>query len=230
MRRSDLVIATGGQGLVRAAYSSGTPAYGVGAGNATEFVDETADLEETARNCMLSKTSDFGSGCSADGNVLVPRPRSIDDMLDALQSGGRLSRDGRAAAALQAVMWDDEGHRLPDTVAVSPQALAQGRRLRDPRRPQVHHRRGRRHRRGPAVLQGEAHDPDGGPRLRRASRMASSWPSGSTTSAARATPAASPRPTTPTSTTSRGTCPSRGSWCASRTRRPTRARSRTGCR
>jgi sulfoacetaldehyde dehydrogenase len=43
MQRSDLVIATGGQGLVRAAYSSGTPAYGVGAGNATEFVDETAD-------------------------------------------------------------------------------------------------------------------------------------------------------------------------------------------
>ncbi|MFB8387459.1 aldehyde dehydrogenase family protein [Microbacterium sp. NPDC055910] len=123
MRRSDLVIATGGQGLVRAAYSSGTPAYGVGAGNATEFVDETADLKETARNCMLSKTSDFGSGCSADGNVLVPASR-YQDMLAALQDEGGHLATADQRAALQAVMWDDEGHRLADTVAVSPQALA----------------------------------------------------------------------------------------------------------
>ena len=123
MRRSDLVIATGGQGLVRAAYTSGTPAYGVGAGNATEFVDETADLQETALNCMLSKTSDFGSGCSADGNVLVPAAR-YREMLDELQKvGGHLaSADERAA--LQRVMWDEEGQRLPDTVAVAPQVLA----------------------------------------------------------------------------------------------------------
>ncbi len=123
MRRSDLVIATGGQGLVRAAYSSGTPAYGVGAGNATEFVDETADLRETARNCMLSKTSDFGSGCSADGNVLVPAAR-YRDMLDALEAEGGFLASADQRAALQTVMWDAEGHRLPDTVAVSPQVLA----------------------------------------------------------------------------------------------------------
>ena len=123
MRRSDLVIATGGQGLVRAAYSSGTPAYGVGAGNATEFVDETADLQETARNCMLSKTSDFGSGCSADGNVLVPAAR-YREMLEALQDEGGYLATSDERAALQSVMWDEEGHRLPDTVAVSPQALA----------------------------------------------------------------------------------------------------------
>ncbi|WP_127793467.1 aldehyde dehydrogenase family protein [Agromyces sp. LHK192] len=123
MRRADLVIATGGQGLVRAAYSSGTPAYGVGAGNATEFVDDTADLRETARNCMLSKTSDFGSGCSADGNVLVPSTR-YRDMIDALVAEGGHLATSDERDALRSVMWDDEGHRLPDTVAVSPQALA----------------------------------------------------------------------------------------------------------
>ena len=123
MRRSDLVIATGGQGLVRAAYSSGTPAYGVGAGNATEFVDETADLRETARNCMLSKTSDFGSGCSADGNVLVPANK-YGEMLEALQLEGGFLATPHQKAALQSVMWDDEGHRVADTVAISPQALA----------------------------------------------------------------------------------------------------------
>lgn len=124
MRRSDLVIATGGQGLVRAAYSSGTPAYGVGAGNATEFIDETADLKEAARNCMLSKTSDFGSGCSADGNVLVPVAR-YRDMLDALQEEGGYLATAEQRQSLQSAMWDDEGHRLADTVAISPQALAQ---------------------------------------------------------------------------------------------------------
>src|ERR1019366_280217 len=67
----DLTIATGGQAMVRAAYSSGKPAYGVGAGNATMVIDETADIEEAARNTRISKTNDNGSGCSADGNLLV---------------------------------------------------------------------------------------------------------------------------------------------------------------
>ena len=71
MAKADLALATGGQPMVRAAYSSGTPAYGVGAGNATMIFDETTDVEEAARNTMLSKTSDFGSGCSADGNLVV---------------------------------------------------------------------------------------------------------------------------------------------------------------
>src|SRR5213593_2159056 len=67
----DLTIATGGPAMVRAAYSSGKPAYGVGAGNATMVIDETADITEAARNTAISKTNDHGSGCSADGNVIV---------------------------------------------------------------------------------------------------------------------------------------------------------------
>jgi sulfoacetaldehyde dehydrogenase len=124
MQRADLVIATGGQALVRQAYSSGKPAYGVGAGNATEFLDETADVKATALNCMLSKTSDYGSGCSADGNVLVPRAM-YNDMLDALEEVGGYRAGADERAKLETVMWDDEGHRLPDTVAISPQKLAE---------------------------------------------------------------------------------------------------------
>ena len=67
----DLVQATGGRDMVKAAYSSGTPSLGVGAGNSTMVIDETADIEEAARNTRASKTSDFGSGCSADGNLVV---------------------------------------------------------------------------------------------------------------------------------------------------------------
>ncbi len=71
MANCDLTLATGGQPMVRAAYSSGRPAYGVGAGNSTMVIDETADIEIAARNTRMSKTSDFGSGCSADGNILI---------------------------------------------------------------------------------------------------------------------------------------------------------------
>ena len=71
MSLCDLTIATGGPAMVKAAYSSGKPAYGVGAGNATMVIDETADIVEAARNTRISKTNDHGSGCSAEGNLLV---------------------------------------------------------------------------------------------------------------------------------------------------------------
>ena len=123
MARADLIIATGGQPMVRAAYSSGTPAYGVGAGNSTMIIDETANIEEAARNTRLSKTSDFGSGCSADGNLII-QEGIFERMLTQLQKeGGHLASD-EEKAALRRAMWDDEMHRTPDTVAIAPQQLA----------------------------------------------------------------------------------------------------------
>jgi sulfoacetaldehyde dehydrogenase len=123
MARADLVIATGGQAMVRAAHSSGTPAYGVGAGNSTMIIDETANIEEAARNTMLSKTSDFGSGCSADGNLVI-EASIFDKMVAQLQrEGGYLAND-KEKAALRKAMWDSEGHRTPHTVAIAPQQLA----------------------------------------------------------------------------------------------------------
>src|SRR5512146_1498165 len=123
MARANLVIATGGQPMVRAAYSSGTPAYGVGAGNSTMIIDETANIEEAARNTRLSKTSDCGSGCSADGNLII-HERIFDRMLAQLQKEGGYLASEPEKALLRKAMWDDEGHRLPDTVAISPQKLA----------------------------------------------------------------------------------------------------------
>jgi sulfoacetaldehyde dehydrogenase len=123
MARADLVIATGGQPMVRAAYSSGTPAYGVGAGNATMIIDETANIEEAARNTRLSKTSDYGSGCSADGNLVI-QEGIYDAMLAQLvKEGGHVASESEKAM-LRKAMWDDEGHRLGDTVAIAPQKLA----------------------------------------------------------------------------------------------------------
>jgi sulfoacetaldehyde dehydrogenase len=124
MARADLIIATGGQPMVRAAYSSGTPAYGVGAGNSTMIIDETADVAGAARNTRVSKTSDYGSGCSADGNLIIEA--SIFDRLVAqLQSEGGYLATPQEKELLRKAMWDAERHRTSNTVAIAPQQLAQ---------------------------------------------------------------------------------------------------------
>ncbi|MDF1526179.1 MAG: aldehyde dehydrogenase family protein [bacterium] len=119
----DLTVATGGMAMVRAAYSSGKPSYGVGAGNSTMVVDETANIEEAALNTRLSKTSDFGSGCSADGNLLV-EASIYDAFLARLQAEGGYLASEEEKAKLEAIMWDGEGNRTVDTVARSAMEMA----------------------------------------------------------------------------------------------------------
>jgi len=120
----DLTIATGGPSMVKAAYSSGKPAYGVGAGNSTMVIDETANLEEAASNTSRSKTSDNGSGCSSDGNLLVDA--SIHDrFLEQLQKeGGYLATEEEKKLLLK-VMWDSERHRTSETIARPAAKIAQ---------------------------------------------------------------------------------------------------------
>ncbi len=123
MGEADLVMATGGQNMVRRAYTAGTPAYGVGAGNSSMVIDETADIKEAAKNTMLSKTSDFGSGCSADGNLII-EASIFDKMIEELQNVGGYLASEEEKQALRNVMWDSKGKRLADTVAIAPQQLA----------------------------------------------------------------------------------------------------------
>ena len=112
----DLTIATGGTAMVKAAYGSGKPAYGVGAGNATVVVDETADLEEAAMNTRISKTQNHGSGCSCDGNLLVEATVYDRFLENLLREGGYLA-SAEEQSRLEAAMWDAEGRRTIDTVA-----------------------------------------------------------------------------------------------------------------
>ena len=71
MKQADLVVVTGSQSNVRAAYSSGTPALGVGAGNVAVIVDETADCEDAAAKIMRSKIFDHATSCSSENSVIV---------------------------------------------------------------------------------------------------------------------------------------------------------------
>jgi sulfoacetaldehyde dehydrogenase len=120
----DLTMATGGRPMVEAAYSSGKPAYGVGAGNSTIVIDETADVADAARNTRISKTSDFGSGCSADGNMLVDA-RVYDEMIERLVKEGGYLCNEREKALLEGVLWDEEGNRTPGTIAIATQRIAE---------------------------------------------------------------------------------------------------------
>ena len=123
MRICDLTIATGGPQMVRSAYSSGKPAYGVGAGNATMVIDETADIEEAAQNTRISKMNDYGSGCSADGNLLIDAS-IYDAMLRQLQQEGGYLVPAEDKARLRDAYWDSEGHRTADTIARSAEVVA----------------------------------------------------------------------------------------------------------
>lgn len=124
MAQCDLTLATGGKPMVKAAYSSGKPAYGVGAGNSTMVIDETADIKEAAYNSRVSKTSDYGSGCSADGNLLID-DRVYDAMRAALVAEGGHLCNAEEKAKLEKALWDDHGHRTIDTVAVSAQRIGE---------------------------------------------------------------------------------------------------------
>ncbi|MCC5964537.1 MAG: aldehyde dehydrogenase family protein [Natronohydrobacter sp.] len=124
MSQADLTMATGGKPMVQAAYSSGKPAYGVGAGNATMVIDEDADITEAALNSRLSKTSDFGSGCSADGNLII-HANIYDAMRAALIAEGGYLCSPEEKALLAKALWKDDGSRRVETVAIAAQAIAE---------------------------------------------------------------------------------------------------------
>ena len=72
MREADIILATGGPGMVKAAYSSGKPALGVGAGNVPAVIDESADLVLSVNSIIHSKTFDNGMICASEQSVIVP--------------------------------------------------------------------------------------------------------------------------------------------------------------
>ncbi|ALI54214.1 aldehyde dehydrogenase family protein [Celeribacter marinus] len=119
----DLTMATGGKPMVQAAYSSGKPAYGVGAGNATMVIDADADVAEAAMNSRISKTSDFGSGCSADGNLIISE-NIYDEMKAALISEGGYLCNADEKALLAGALWKEDGGRRIETVAIAAQDIA----------------------------------------------------------------------------------------------------------
>jgi sulfoacetaldehyde dehydrogenase len=121
MRISDLVVATGGASMVKAAYSSGTPAYGVGVGNAVHVVDETADLDDAAQMIANAKTFDYATSCLADNSVAAHA--SIYEILKGklIERGGHVCTPAERAR-LQAVMWPTDEHIPSIEIVAKPAA------------------------------------------------------------------------------------------------------------
>jgi sulfoacetaldehyde dehydrogenase len=104
MKQCDLVMATGGHPMVVAAYSSGTPSFGVGAGNAIIMVDRTADLAEAAKKIKMSKTFDLAAGCSCD-NSLVIDTAVYEEMLAELKKVGAYLATPEEKIKIRKALW-----------------------------------------------------------------------------------------------------------------------------
>jgi acetaldehyde dehydrogenase (acetylating) len=87
-REVSVILATGGMGLVRAAYSAGKPAYGVGPGNAPAFIERTADVPKAVRDVVTGKTFDNGVLCSSENSVVVDGPVVDEVKREFLKNGG----------------------------------------------------------------------------------------------------------------------------------------------
>jgi len=123
MKQCDLVIATGGANMVKAAYSSGTPAYGVGAGNVVTVVDETADIADAAQKTVESQLNDFAIGCSTENALIVHKDR-YDEMLTALRREGAHICCAEEKEALEHTLWVD-GHLNPALLCTSAYQMAE---------------------------------------------------------------------------------------------------------
>ena len=117
MRQADLVVVTGSQSNVRAGYSSGTPALGVGAGNVAVIVDDSADCGDAAAKIMSSKIFDHATSCSSENSVII-HDRVYDRMLAALERAGGALLSATEKATLQKVMFP--GGKLSSAVTAQP--------------------------------------------------------------------------------------------------------------
>ena len=125
MRHPDinLILATGGPGMVKAAYSSGKPAIGVGAGNAPVLIDEHADIKRAVASILMSKTFDNGMICASEQAVVA-----VDAVYDAVRErlsshGGRILTGNETGAVRQTVF--PEGHLNPKVVGQSAVKIAE---------------------------------------------------------------------------------------------------------
>ena len=122
MRHRDVavILATGGMGLVRAAYSAGKPAYGVGPGNAPAYIESSADVEKAVRDIIVGKTFDNGVLCSSENSVVVDEAIA-GDVRRAFEAGGGYFMSSEEMTTLAPVLVTPQ--RLPNPKLVGKTAL-----------------------------------------------------------------------------------------------------------
>ncbi len=123
MKGVDLILATGGTAMVKAAYSSGTPALGVGAGNVPAFIEKSADIPKAVSMIMESKTFDNGTVCASEQAIVTQHCISA-QVLQELESQGGYFLNEEQAAAVKRIMERPNGSMNPDIVGRNAKYIA----------------------------------------------------------------------------------------------------------
>jgi sulfoacetaldehyde dehydrogenase len=104
MKQVDVILATGGGAMVKAAYSSGRPAYGVGPGNSVQIVAEDADVRDAAAKIIMSKAFDYATSCSSENSVII-HESIYDQMIEEFIKLGSHFVKGEDRNKLENYMW-----------------------------------------------------------------------------------------------------------------------------
>ncbi|MGL4525145.1 MAG: bifunctional acetaldehyde-CoA/alcohol dehydrogenase [Spirochaetia bacterium] len=123
MRNVDLILATGGPGMVKAAYSSGTPAIGVGAGNTPVIVDETADMEMVCSYVIMSKSFDNGVICASEQSIHIPDSLYDKYIAEFVKRGAYLFDKGQTDK-IRKTIFTEKGTLNAETVGQNPAKIA----------------------------------------------------------------------------------------------------------
>ncbi len=121
---TNVILATGGVGLVNAAYSSGKPAYGVGPGNVPAFIERTAAVRKAVKDVLAGKCFDWGTICASEQALIADAPVAAQVKQELASHGGYLVGEAEKAQ-LEALMVDREGRLNPKVVGRSPQFIAE---------------------------------------------------------------------------------------------------------
>ncbi|MGL5416075.1 MAG: bifunctional acetaldehyde-CoA/alcohol dehydrogenase [Clostridium sp.] len=123
MRESDIILATGGPAMVKAAYSSGRPALGVGAGNTPAIIDETAHIKMAVNSILLSKTFDNGVICASEQSIVVLE-QVYDEVKKELSERGAYILKGEEIDKVRKVILNEKGGLNADMVGQSAYKIA----------------------------------------------------------------------------------------------------------
>ena len=119
-----LILATGGPAMVRAAYSSGKPAIGVGAGNGPAYIHHSANVEQALKDILRSKTFDYGTVCASEQSIIVEKAMEEQVRYTAAKLGYYFM-DKEQAGCLAKILFRPNGALNPEIVGRSAQELAQ---------------------------------------------------------------------------------------------------------
>jgi acetaldehyde dehydrogenase (acetylating) len=122
-RHTAVILATGGTAMVRAAHSTGKPAYGVGPGNVPVYVDRSADVDKAARYVVASKAFDYSTICATEQAVIADRPIAA-RLLERMRAEGAYVTDPHETDALRRALFQPDGSINTAVVGKSAQFVA----------------------------------------------------------------------------------------------------------